>query len=206
VCSPYRQLGGRHRVWGAKFMSMLERRSLLKLGLGAAAGAGLAASPLVGWAEPLTTSPMRSVSMQNLHTGETMEGVYWAQGDYVPEVLNAVNEHLRDYRTGDIYPIHPALLDLLDAVSTRTETNGAFQVISGYRSAKTNAMLRERSEEVAKKSFHIQGMAIDIRLPDVDLDRLHAAALSLGRGGVGYYPDSNFIHIDVGPVRNWRGA
>ena len=145
--------------------------------------------------------------MQNLHTGEAMEGVYWAQGDYVPEVLDAVNLHLRDYRTGDVYPIDPALLDLLDAVSTRTETNGAFQVISGYRSAKTNAMLRERSEEVAKKSFHIQGMAIDIRLPDVALDHLHAAALSLGRGGVGYYPGLQLHPISTSArCRNWRGA
>ncbi len=123
---------------------------------------------------------MRTVALDNLHTGEKMEAVYWADGDYIPDVLDAVNVQLRDFRTGDIHPIAPELLDLLDAVNTLTGTQSKFEVISGYRSAATNAMLRERSEEVAKKSFHMSGMAIDIRLPDVDLDRLHAAALSLG--------------------------
>jgi uncharacterized protein YcbK (DUF882 family) len=185
---------------------MLERRSLLKLGLGAAAGAGLAAVPALGWATPLANASMRTVAMDNLHTGESLQGVYWDDGSYVPEVLDAVNSHLRDYRTGDVHPIDPQLLDLLDAVATLTGTQSPFQVISGYRSAKTNEMLHERSAEVAKKSFHLQGMAIDIRLPDVELRHLHAAASSLGRGGVGYYPESNFVHIDVGPVRSWAGA
>ena len=160
----------------------------------------------MGWAAPLTDSDFRCVSLQNLHTGESMDGVYWEEGGYVPDVLDAVNLHLRDFRTGDVHPIDPRLLDLLDAVSDRTGTKSPFHVISGYRSAQTNAMLHERSAEVAKKSLHVQGMAIDIRLPDVDLDHLHAAALSLGRGGVGYYPESNFVHIDVGPVRTWQGA
>jgi uncharacterized protein YcbK (DUF882 family) len=176
------------------------------MGFGAAIGAGLSAAPVLGWAEPLTGAAMRSVAMDNLHTGESLEAVYWADGDYIPDVLDAVNLHLRDFRTGDIHPIDPKLLDLLDAVNSLTGTKSRFQVISGYRSAATNAMLRERSEEVAKKSFHMAGMAIDVRLPDVDLSRLHDAALSLGLGGVGYYPESNFIHMDVGPLRTWQGA
>jgi uncharacterized protein YcbK (DUF882 family) len=182
------------------------RRTLLKVGLGAAVGASLTAAPLLGWAQPLTTAAMRSVALDNLHTGESMDAVYWADGDYIPDVLAAVNQHLRDFRTGDVHPIDPKLLDLLDAVNTRTETKARFQVISGYRSAATNAMLRERSEEVARKSFHMSGMAIDLRLPDVDLAHLHSAALSLGLGGVGYYPESNFVHMDVGPQRCWQGA
>ena len=149
---------------------------------------------------------MRSVSLDNLHTGESMEAVYWDGGDYIPDVLDAVNHHLRDYRNGEVHPIDPALLDLLDAVAALTGTKARFQVISGYRSPQTNAMLHERSAEVAKKSFHVQGMAIDIRLPDVELRHLHAAAASLGRGGVGFYPDSDFVHIDVGPVRAWQGT
>lgn len=201
---------------------MLERRNLLKLGLGAAAGAGLAALPALGLADPIAlvshtgpsaapaaipSSPaMRSVSLQNLHTGETMQGVYWADGAYIPEVLDAVNLHLRDYRNGAVHVIDPQLLDLLDALNTLTETRGSFQVISGYRSPQTNALLCERSGEVAKHSLHMQGMAIDIRLADVELDHLHKAAMSLGRGGVGFYPDSNFVHVDVGPVRSWRGT
>jgi uncharacterized protein YcbK (DUF882 family) len=167
-------------------------------------GAGLVA-PALAFAGT-GASDMRSVSLDNLHTGEKMQAVYWEQGEYIPDVLDAVNEHLRDYRTGEVHQINPGLLDVLDTLSALTGADASFQVISGYRSAATNAMLRERSEEVAKKSFHIQGMAIDIRLPGVELSHLHAAALSLGRGGVGYYPDSNFIHVDVGPVREWRGA
>ena len=188
-----------------RWLGLLERRSLLKLGL-AAASASVGAIPTFGWATPLTNAEMRSVSFENLHTGESMQGVYWEQGEYVPDVLDAVNNHLRDFRTGDVHPIDPRLLDLLDAVSARTETRAPFQVISGFRSAKTNAMLHEASAEVARKSLHVEGLAIDIRLRDVDLNRLHAAALSLGRGGVGYYPKSDFVHLDVGPVRNWRGA
>jgi uncharacterized protein YcbK (DUF882 family) len=176
------------------------------MGLGGAAGAGLGLIPALGWADSLTSSPLRTVSMHNLHTEEKLEAVYWEDGDYIPEVLDAVNHHLRDYRTGDIHPIDPRVLDLLTAVTERTGSNAPFQVISGYRSPQTNAMLCERSAEVAKKSLHIQGMAIDVRLPDVALDRLHAAAMSLGGGGVGLYPESNFVHLDVGPVRSWYGS
>jgi uncharacterized protein YcbK (DUF882 family) len=164
------------------------------------------ASPTLSWADPLATLDARVVAFDNLHTGESMEGVYWEEGDYVPDVLAAVNNLLRDHRTGDVYPIDPGLLDLLVAVNARTETRAKFQVISGYRSIKTNEMLHERSAEVAKKSFHTEGLAIDVRLPDVDLSRLHAAAMSLGRGGVGYYPHSDFVHLDVGPVRTWYGT
>jgi len=188
--------------------ALFGRRSLLRFGLGAL-GVGLAA-PTLAFADaaaPLGAgADMRTVALDNLHTGEQLQAVYWEAGDYIPDVLDAVNEHLRDFRTGDVHPIDPRLLDLLDAVSTLTESRTPFQVISGYRSAATNAMLRERSEEVAKKSFHMAGMAIDIRLPGVDLGHLQAAGLSLARGGVGYYPESNFVHMDVGPVREWRGA
>jgi uncharacterized protein YcbK (DUF882 family) len=185
---------------------LFERRTLLKVGLGAVVGAGLTAAPMLGWTQSLAGATMRSVALDNLHTGESLEAVYWADGDYIPDVLDAVNVHLRDFRTGDVHRIDPRLLDLLDAVNIRTGTRSRFQVISGYRSEATNALLRERSEEVAKKSFHMSGMAIDVRLPDVDLSRLHGAALSLGLGGVGYYPESNFVHMDVGPLRSWQGA
>ncbi len=185
---------------------MFVRRTLLKAGLGAAVGVGLTAAPLLGWAESPAAPTMRSVALDNLHTGESIEAVYWADGDYIPDVLDAVNFHLRDFRTGDVHQIDPRLLDLLDTVNTRTGTKARFQVISGYRSAATNAMLHERSEEVAKKSFHMSGMAIDVRLPDVELSHLHSAAASLELGGVGYYPESDFVHMDVGPVRAWEGS
>ena len=185
-------------------MVLLQRRRLFQLGFGALVAG--AAAPSLGWAEPLTNAETRCVSLNNLHTGESMEGVYWEGGDYIPDVLDAVNNLLRDHRTGDVYPIDPKVLDLLDAVSARTETKQRFEVISGYRSPKTNAMLHERSAEVAKKSLHTEGLAIDIRLADVDLSRLHGAAVSLGRGGVGFYPRSDFVHVDVGPTRTWYGT
>jgi uncharacterized protein YcbK (DUF882 family) len=148
----------------------------------------------------------RTVAFHNLHTGESLTAAYWEGGGYVPDALAAVNHVLRDFRTGDVHPIDPRLLDLLQTLSAQVETGGPFQVISGYRSPATNAMLHAHSDGVAKSSLHMQGMAIDIRLADVALDRLHGAALALGRGGVGYYPESDFVHVDVGRVRRWGGA
>ena len=175
------------------------RRGLLKFGLGAAA----ASLPLMGAASALASAPVRRVALHNLHTGEALNTVYWEQGRYVPQALAQVNHVLRDFRTGDVHPMDPALIDLLDALSARLDTQNPFQVISGYRSPKTNAMLHECTSGVASQSLHMKGLAIDIRLPGVDLDRVHRAALSLQAGGVGYYPQSDFVHVDVGPVRHW---
>jgi uncharacterized protein YcbK (DUF882 family) len=191
-------------------MSLVARRNLLKLGLGAVASASLIAAPALVHAADLSpadsSNSLRCVAMDNLHTGETMEAVYWEQGDYIPDVLDAVNNHLRDFRTGDVHAIDPKLLDLLDQIASKVQTKARFQVISGFRSQATNAMLHEQSAEVAKKSLHTQGMAIDVRLPDVALEHLHNAALAVCAGGVGFYPESNFVHLDVGPVRTWRGS
>ena len=147
----------------------------------------------------------RSITLKNIHTDEALEAVYWENGQYVPDALQAVNKVLRDFRTGDVHPIDPGLLDLITDVRAKVGSNSPFQVISGYRSPQTNAMLREQSAEVAQHSLHMDGMAIDVVLEDVDTDRLHLAALDLARGGVGYYP-GRFVHIDVGPVRHWQGT
>ena len=146
----------------------------------------------------------RSITLKNLHTDETLDAVYWENGQYVPDALRAVNNVLRDFRTGEVHPIEPGLLDLITELRARVGSRSRFQVISGYRSPQTNAMLREQSAEVAQHSLHMDGKAIDIVLEDVDTDRLHLAALDLGRGGVGYYP-GRFVHVDVGPVRHWQG-
>ncbi len=146
----------------------------------------------------------RNITLKNLHTDETLDAVYWENGQYVPDALQAVNNVLRDFRTGEVHPIEPALLDLITDLRTKVGSRSRFQVISGYRSPQTNAMLREQSAEVARHSLHMDGMAIDIVLEDVDTDRLHLAALDLARGGVGYYP-GRFVHVDVGPVRRWQG-
>lgn len=158
---------------------------------------------MIGAASALASAPVRRVALHNLHTGEALNTVYWEQGRYVPQALAQVNHVLRDFRTGDIHPMDPALIDLLDTLSARLDTKNPFQVISGYRSPKTNAMLHECTSGVASQSLHMKGLAIDIRLPGVDLDRVHRAALSLQAGGVGYYPQSDFVHVDVGPVRHW---
>jgi uncharacterized protein YcbK (DUF882 family) len=155
-----------------------------------------------------STDPRR-VKFHNLHTDEKLDAVYWEDGHYVPDALHAVNHVLRDFRTGDTHMMDPGLLDLLVAVQAKTETKSPFYVISGYRSPRTNAMLRAEGGEatgVAKKSMHLEGKAIDLRLADVQLSHLHNAALSLGGGGVGYYPTSDFVHMDVGPVRQWGGV
>jgi len=148
----------------------------------------------------------RRLILKNVHTGEALDAVYWERGAYVPDALTEVNRVLRDFRTGDIHPIDPRLLDLVTDLHAKVGSGTPFQVISGYRSPKTNAMLHEQSAEVAKHSLHMDGMAMDIFLEDVDLSHLHEAALDLGRGGVGYYPRSSFVHVDVGAVRQWQGV
>ena len=155
-----------------------------------------------------STDPRR-LKFHNLHTDEKLDAVYWEDGHYVPDALHAVNHVLRDFRTGDVHMMDPGLLDLLVAVQARTETKSPFHIISGYRSPKTNSMLRAEGGEatgVAKRSMHLEGKAIDLRLADVQLSHLHNAALGLGGGGVGYYPTSDFVHVDVGAVRHWAGA
>ncbi|WP_239492283.1 YcbK family protein [Luteitalea sp. TBR-22] len=145
----------------------------------------------------------RVLALAHLHTAETLKVEYGDADRYFPDALAAVNKLLRDFRTGDVHDIDPALLDLLAALRARTGTATPFQVISGYRSPQTNAMLHRRSPGVASGSFHMKGQAIDIRLGDVSLGALRNAALDLGLGGVGYYPSSNFVHVDTGPIRTW---
>ena len=146
---------------------------------------------------------IRSVAFDNLHTGEHLKVDYWVDGRYLQDALGAVDRVLRDFRTGETHSIDPRLLDLLVALSGRLGTREPFQVISGYRSPQTNAMLHSESAGVAAHSLHMQGMAIDLRVADRALSSVHAAAVSLRGGGVGYYPRSDFVHIDIGRVRYW---
>ena len=145
----------------------------------------------------------RVLSFSHLHTGERLELEYFSAGAYLPDALGALNHLLRDFRTGDVGAIDPALLDLLHTLRERTGTRQPFQIISGYRSPATNQMLHERSSGVATKSLHMSGQAIDIRLADVPLARLRDTALALRSGGVGFYPGSDFVHVDTGRVRAW---
>jgi uncharacterized protein YcbK (DUF882 family) len=144
----------------------------------------------------------RLLSFYNLHTAERLKVVYWADGAYVPESLAAINRVLRDHRTGSVHEIDQRLLDLLSQVRSKLDTSEPFQIISGYRSPATNAVLHERSNGVAKHSLHMDGMAADIRIEGRSLEALRDVARSLKSGGVGYYR-SQFVHVDVGRVRTW---
>lgn len=145
----------------------------------------------------------RAIKFYNLHTGEHLTATYWVDGVYVPDEIAAINHVLRDFRTGDVKKMDPHLFDLLYTLQRKVEKQGAFHVISGYRSPATNAKLNSSSSGVAKRSLHMRGKAIDIRLPGVELRHLRQAALHMHAGGVGYYPRSNFIHIDTGRPRFW---
>lgn len=147
--------------------------------------------------------PDRSLSFHNVHTGEMISTVYWSGGKYLGSSLNEINWILRDFRTSEIKTIDPRLLNVLYLLNGKLDTNKPIQVLSGFRSKKTNEMLRRTTEGVARRSFHMQGRAIDIRIPRIETETLHRAALRLGGGGVGFYPNSNFVHLDTGPVRTW---
>lgn len=145
----------------------------------------------------------RALTFHHTHTGERLAVEYFSRGTYVPDALVAINRHLRDFRTGEEHVIDPALLDLLHRLQLATGSERPFEVISGYRSPKTNQVLREKSNGVAASSLHMAGKAIDIRVADVKLAALRAAAIDLRAGGVGYYPESQFVHVDTGRVRMW---
>jgi uncharacterized protein YcbK (DUF882 family) len=182
---------------------MSTRRDLIKLGL----AAGVASSiPAVGWADPVAARP-KVLAVQNLHTGEKLEACFWENGKYVPDACAALNKVLRDHRTGDVHMMDPGLYEILTAIAVKLEKRPTFQIISGYRSPKSNAMLqRTGGGGVATHSLHMDGKAMDVRLPGATLKSLHAAALDLKKGGVGFYPVSNFVHVDTGRVRRWSGA
>lgn len=147
----------------------------------------------------------RSVSFVHTHTGERLTAEYFSGGQYQTECLLRVNHLLRDFRTGEVHPIDPALLDILCELQRQARGTAAFEVISGYRSSATNTMLRRTTEGVAQHSMHLVGRAIDVRLEGLPTARLHLLARSLARGGVGYYPASDFVHVDTGRVRFWGG-
>jgi uncharacterized protein YcbK (DUF882 family) len=155
---------------------------------------------------PAAPRGVRRANVHNLHTGDKLDAVYYENGRYVPQVMLAAMRVLRDWRDGEEHVMDPGLFDLLHTLGQRLDVNRPFQVLSGYRSKTTNALMHERSPQVAAKSQHILGKALDICLEGVDLARLHRAALSLRAGGVGFYPQSGFVHVDVGPVRQWVGT
>ena len=160
-------------------------------------------SPATSAAAPRALREYR-LRLYHTHTGESLDVVFRRGDSYIPEALAQLNYHLRDHRTGDVEDFDARLFDLLaDLAETVGRPGGIMEVICGYRAPGTNALLRQHSSGVAEQSLHMQGMAIDIRMPGIKTSVLRDAALALQRGGVGYYPGSDFVHIDVGRVRSW---
>ena len=174
------------------------RRFLLKTGM---ATAGIILGPQLALA---AAKKDRLLMMTNPHTGEKIRTIYWTPSDgYIRESLASVSHFMRDFRQNQVKAVDPALLDIVHAISINIGAHRKFEVMSGYRSPKTNLMLRRRSKNVAKKSYHMRAKAMDFQVKNVSAKSLRKIALALKKGGVGYYPGSSYIHVDTGNVRTW---
>lgn len=183
---------------GGHHTTSLARRSFLRVMAGVTTGLVLPH----GMAKA-ASAPERSLSFVHLHTGEKLRATFWAEGEYIDESLHALSRLLRDHRSGESHAMDKELFDLLFRLRESMDSSKPFHVISAYRSPDTNAMLSSKSNGVAKHSLHMQGKAMDIRLPGRDLHQLHKAARALRGGGVGLYAKSGFVHVDTGLVRYW---
>lgn len=177
------------------------RRAFLKKSVFVAAG--VAAMPSIIKPAFANYGGAYRVSFRNAHTSESFSGVYRVGDKYLPEAFGQINYVLRDFRTGGVKMIDPHLMDLIYWMHFQSGSQKPFEVVSGYRSPHTNAMLRRASSGVARKSLHMEGKAIDLRLGGVKLSKLHHIALDMRAGGVGFYPRSNFLHVDTGRIRHW---
>jgi len=185
----------------------VNRRSFL--GMGAATLAGVVVPAVVAPASAanfksgVISKGARRLSFRNAHTGESFSGVYRVGDKYLPEAFQQINTVMRDFRTNQVYPMDPRVMDIIYTVQRLSGRRTPFEILSGYRSPKTNTMLRNSSTGVAKKSLHMEGRAVDLRMDGFSTKRLRDLAVSLRAGGVGYYSRSDFIHIDSGDVRSW---
>jgi uncharacterized protein YcbK (DUF882 family) len=181
---------------------IIERRDVLKMG-----GVAFLASviPLFSIRKAFAAPNFGSwkVAFRHAHTGETFSGVYRVGDRYLPDVFENLNYKLRDFRTGTIYPMDPHVLDIISLIQAKTQSEHPLEIIGGYRSPKTNHMLHEISTGVAQNSLHMRGQAIDLRLPGYSTEGLRRIATGMKAGGVGYYPKSDFVHVDTGRVRYW---
>ncbi|MCB1757492.1 MAG: DUF882 domain-containing protein [Gammaproteobacteria bacterium] len=182
-------------------MNDVGRRRFLTAAMTVSGGLAMSTSPQL-LAAP---SKERRLFLKNMHTGESLDVMYWKNGIYIPESTEAISQILRDHRRNEQHDIDPSLLDLLHNLHAAVEAPFGIEIFSGYRSPETNQALRENNKGVAKKSLHMVGKAVDIRIPRIKLGNVRKAALALQSGGVGYYSKSGFIHVDTGPVRQWSG-
>ena len=184
-------------------VSGITRRGLL----GAFAATAVIAAPTCFSAFGLLrgAGDIRRIRMYSGRTGESLDSIYWIEGEYIPEVLKEVNHFMRDWRSNEVIAIDPRNLDILAASHRLMDVSEPYMMLSGYRTAATNAMLRSKSRRVAKNSLHIVGKAADLRLKSRSVGQMAAAAEACASGGVGRYSRSNFVHMDCGPVRQWGG-
>jgi uncharacterized protein YcbK (DUF882 family) len=180
------------------------RRRVLQAG-SALAGVSAAGFLAGGARSQNAADAPRRIALLNLHTSERLDVEYFRNGAYLPDALSSIEVCLRDFRTGQQHVIDPRLMDYLGEIAHTLGVDPAFRVISGYRSPQTNALLHEKSAGVAQHSLHMEGRAIDVRMSGVDCASLAAHALDLKRGGVGYYRASDFVHLDTGAFRTWKG-
>lgn len=182
-------------------LNSIDRRGVLQMGL----------AGLLGTIVPLSLTSTSAqaasgswhLNIRHAHTGETFSGVYRVGNKYLPEAFERLNYVLRDFRTNEVFPMDPRVVDIICQVQRNAGSRERLNILSGYRSPKTNAMLRSNSSGVAKNSYHMYGQAIDIRIPGYNTEKLRKVALNLKAGGVGYYPRSGFVHVDTGDVRSW---
>ena len=195
-----------------EFNGRISRRKLLGMGLATMAAAFVPGKILSAdearlphFFNDYVSFSEKKLSLYNVHYHENVETVFWKDGQYVPEALSEINHLFRDRRTGKEKTINTELLDLLFDLQQNLKSEEPFHIISGYRTPKSNALLRKRKKGVAKNSLHMYGKAVDLRLPGYSLKTIRQAAMSFNAGGVGIYHRSKFVHIDVGQVRYWWG-
>ncbi len=188
---------------GHAYRGTMSRRQFLHTGLLTAAAVCIPGKIL---ASVRDRDPEKKLLFYNAFTHEHLETVYWIDGLYVPEELSKINHLFRDHRTGKVKVINTDLLDLLYHVQKKLESKKPFHIMSGYRTPRSNALLRKRNKQVSRNSLHMYGKAVDLNLPGYRLKDVRRAAMSFRRGGVGYYPRHKFVHIDVGDVRYWWGS
>ncbi len=175
--------------------------------LGVFAATALIAAPTYSNAFGLLkgAGDIRRVRMYSARTGESLDTIYWIEGEYIPEVLTEINYFMRDWRSGETIKMDARTVDIMAASHRLMDVSEPYMLLSGYRCAKTNAMLRSKSRGVAKNSLHMVGQAADLRLKSRSVGQMAKAAAACASGGVGKYSRSNFVHMDCGPVRSWGG-
>lgn len=181
----------------------ISRRGLLS----AFAASAIAAAPTYSDAAGFLrgAGDIRRIGMHSGRTGEYLDTIYWIEGEYIAEAVREINVHMRDWRTGEAVQMDLRTIDIMSAALNLMDTDEPYLLLSGYRSPQTNNMLRSRSSGVARNSLHMRGQAADLRLTSRTPTQMANAAIACRAGGVGRYNGSNFVHMDCGPIRSWRG-